>query len=240
MPASITAAAVAIWSATRLPPPYMALAQANSSIPSAHPTKIGCSESLTINVQIPSTSVGLRPASAIASRQAATAMPRVVRPELREYSVRPIPTTAQVIWLSDLLGRRIARQAEDALGDKVSDDLRSAARDREAPAEQIIVHNVGFLTEQDGPVGDTQSQLGHPLGVFGPEQLGDVALDPGPGVEDSPRRLPQVQGRQRVGLDQQRTDVAREPGVVGPVPGQQIDQSVGGHGDRATADRHPL
>jgi hypothetical protein len=44
-------------------------------------------------------------------------MPRVVRPELREYSVRPIPTTAQVISLSDLLGCRIARQAEDALGD---------------------------------------------------------------------------------------------------------------------------
>src|SRR6202012_6260400 len=101
-----------------------------------------------MNVQIPSTSAGLRPASAMASRHAATAIPRVVRPELREFSVRPIPTTAQVIWLSDLLGRRIARQAQEALGDQVSDDLRRAARDGQAPAEQIVVHNVGFLADQ--------------------------------------------------------------------------------------------
>src|ERR1700744_3059828 len=128
MPASITAAAVAIWSATRLPPPYMALAQANSSMPSAHPTKIGCSESLAMKVQIPSMSDGVRPASAMASRQAATAIPRVVRPELREYSVRPIPTTAQVIWLSDLLRRGLARQAQDALCDQVSDDFGCTTR----------------------------------------------------------------------------------------------------------------
>jgi hypothetical protein len=79
----MTAAAVAIWSATRLPPPYMAFAHASSSMPSAHPTKIGCSESLAMNVQMPSTSAVVRPASAMASRQAATAIPLVVRPELR-------------------------------------------------------------------------------------------------------------------------------------------------------------
>src|ERR1700727_616920 len=146
----MTAAAVAVWSASRLPPPYMALAQASSAMPSAPPTKIGCSESLAMKVQIPSTSAGVRPASAIASRQAATAIPRVVRPELREYSVRPIPTTAQVIWLSNLLSHGIARQAQDALGDQVPDDLRGAARDRQAPAEQIVVDNVGFLADQNG------------------------------------------------------------------------------------------
>src|ERR1700749_2484574 len=193
-----------------------------------------------MKVQIPSTSAVVSPASAIASRQAATAMPRVVRPELREYSVRPIPTTAQTICLSDLLWRRIARQAQNALGDKVSNNFRWAARDRQAPAEQIVVHNVGFLTDQDGPVGYTQRQLCHPLSVLGPEQRGDVAFDPGPGVEDGSGGLPQIQRGQGVGLDQQRTDLASNAAVAGPMPDEQIDQRVSGHGDRAAADGHPL
>ena len=37
---------------------------------------------------------------------------------------------------------------------------------------------------------------------------------PGPGVEHRARRLPQVHRGQRVRLDQQRTDLARQPGVV--------------------------
>src|ERR1700753_1008617 len=130
-----------------------------------------------MKVQMPSTSAGVRPASAMASRQAATAMPRVVRPELREYSVRPIPTTAQTICLSDLLWRRIARQAQNALGDQVSHNFRRAARDRQAPAEQIVVYDIGFLSDQDGPVGTPQRQLCHPLSVLGPEQFRDGDFD---------------------------------------------------------------
>src|SRR6201999_3843374 len=141
MPASITAAAVAIWSATRLPPPYMALAQANSSMPSAHPTKIGCSESLAMYVQIPSMSVGLRPASAMASRQAATAIPRGVRTVVREDSGSPIPHTAQGIWLFNLLGARIAAAAQEALGEEGSGGFPRAVLGCQAPAEEIIVQN---------------------------------------------------------------------------------------------------
>src|ERR1700744_6179802 len=137
-----------------------------------------------MKVQIPSTSAAVRPAAAMAWRQAATAQPRGVRPELREYSVRPIPTTAQTICLSDLLRCRVARQAQNAFGDQVSHDFRRAARDRQAPAEQIVVYDVGFLSDQDGPVGDSQRQFCHPLSVLGTEQLGDVAFDSGPGVED--------------------------------------------------------
>src|SRR2546425_10528910 len=41
---------------------------------------------------MPSTSAALSPASRIALRMASTAMARVVRRELREYSVSPTPT----------------------------------------------------------------------------------------------------------------------------------------------------
>src|SRR5438105_13364331 len=41
---------------------------------------------------MPSTSVGRRPASTSALRTASTAMARVVRPDLWEYSVSPTPT----------------------------------------------------------------------------------------------------------------------------------------------------
>src|ERR1700754_3040997 len=133
----------------------------------------------------------MSPAWAMASRQAATAIPRVMRPEMREYSVRPIPTTAQTICLSDLLRCRVTRQAQNALGDQVSHNFRRAARDRQAPAEQIVVYDIGFLSDQDGPVGDSQRQFCHPLSVLGTEQFGDVAFDSGPGVEDGSGGLPQ-------------------------------------------------
>src|SRR5207245_6348313 len=42
---------------------------------------------------MPSTSRAVRPASRIARRIASTAIARVVRPEAREYSVSPTPTT---------------------------------------------------------------------------------------------------------------------------------------------------
>src|SRR5438093_364306 len=45
---------------------------------------------------MPSTSRAVRPASRIARRIASTAIARVVRPEAREYSVSPTPTTQYV------------------------------------------------------------------------------------------------------------------------------------------------
>src|SRR5579875_1538279 len=169
---------------------------------------MGCSESLTIYVQIPSTSAGVSPASAIASRHAATAMPRVVRPELREYAVRPIPITAQVMSILRLLWYRFARQAQDALGDEVSQDLAGATGDGQAAAEQVVVHHLTFTAKQYGRSSDAQCQFGDTLCVFGSKELGDVTFETRPGREDRPGRLPKVQRREGICLNQQRADLA--------------------------------
>ncbi len=50
-----------------------------------------------MNVDRPSMSAVVSPASSMASRHAAAAIARVVRPDRLENSVRPIPTIAHVM-----------------------------------------------------------------------------------------------------------------------------------------------
>ncbi|COW36929.1 Uncharacterised protein [Mycobacterium tuberculosis] len=65
----------------------------SSPMPAARATAISVLVSI-VNVVSPSTSVGLRPASANASNTASAASRSSLRPEFFEKSVAPIPTMA--------------------------------------------------------------------------------------------------------------------------------------------------
>ena len=98
MPVSTIAAAVRTTSATELPPAYIALENSSSVVPRASATSIGKAESMVWKQVTPSSTLVGRPASSKAARAASTAIASGVRPELRVYAVRPIPTIALRGW----------------------------------------------------------------------------------------------------------------------------------------------
>jgi hypothetical protein len=83
-------------SATALPPASWLFAQASSSMPIAQDTSSGLAESFTWNVVMPLTTDASSPASARASRHAATAIAWWCD-RTPSDGVRPMPTMAQLI-----------------------------------------------------------------------------------------------------------------------------------------------
>src|SRR5881409_452058 len=107
---------------------------------------------------MPSTSRAVRPASRIARRIASTAIARVVRPEAREYSVSPTPTTQYV-------SRRVF----------IAPPCRARAPSRAILAGPRSARRLRAHEEDDRA--DVQERREHPREVVAPGRVVDRARD---------------------------------------------------------------
>src|SRR5437870_13721231 len=110
---------------------------------------------------MPSTSRAVRPASRIARRIASTAIARVVRPEAREYSVSPTPTTQY--W-----SRRVF----------IASPCRASAPSRAILAGPRSARRLRAHEEDDRA--DVQERREHPREVVAPGRVVDRARDERP------------------------------------------------------------
>src|SRR6266581_2178781 len=110
---------------------------------------------------MPSTSRAVRPASRIARRIASTAIARVVRPEAREYSVSPTPTT-------QYLSRRVF----------IAPPCRASAPSRAILAGPRSARRLRAHEEDDRA--DVQERREHPREVVAPGRVVDRARDERP------------------------------------------------------------
>src|SRR5712691_4410217 len=110
---------------------------------------------------MPSTSRAVRPASRIARRIASTAIARVVRPEAREYSVSPTPTT-------QYLSRRVF----------IAPPYRASAPSRAILAGPRFARRLRAHEEDDRA--DVQERREHPREVVAPGRVVDRARDERP------------------------------------------------------------
>src|SRR5438552_9635647 len=98
---------------------------------------------------MPSTSRAVKPASRIARRIASTAIARVVRPEAREYSVSPTPTTqywSRRVFIAPPCRARAPSRAILA-GPRSARRLRAHEEDDRADVQELREHTreVGSL-----------------------------------------------------------------------------------------------
>src|SRR5947209_10600051 len=108
-----------------------------------------------VNVTMPSTSSGVRPASSSASRTASAASRSSLRPEFLEKSVAPMPTIAALPDSSPLIG------TPDGQGRVRDDVIAKAVPADDFQSNQPVVDCGHFPFERHGVVGvprDTEAQ----------------------------------------------------------------------------------
>ena len=214
---SDTTAAAACWMVALAPPPPPRVrdVQRSSGMPSV---VIRASSSLVsrVKVTVPSMSLGVSPASAIAARAASAASCSSLRPEFLENSVWPIP--AMTAWFAGVIREQAlldVGRAELGQGD-------AALEGDEAHFDRHLVDHIAdgdLLKVGDQPEPFLQLDQGHDTGLV----LGLVGV-PGndPGVDPAPTRQLLGGPRQRTAARAHRCRRVLQPAAGGAAAEQQL------------------